>query len=154
MGKKGSMDVRTSETLTEEHTGLYIIVALVVIAHMWQVYLGSTLLRSLVEDFDISKPWFRFREEIQCALLGILFIFLGVMNFSVTVQVLIKRKENNKLRLKRAKAMELTRTTSFSEIQSSLQRSILSETASPAKAVTQRKTGDAPSSDSKMKASS
>ena len=47
MGKATAMDVSATETLTEAHRGLYAIVALVVGAQAWQVYLGGSLLHFL-----------------------------------------------------------------------------------------------------------
>ena len=92
MGKAASMDVSHTETLAEVHTGLATIVVLVLIAQAWQVHLGISLLKALVSDLDVSQPWYAFREEVQCGVLGVCFLFLGVMNFVVTVQTLLAKR--------------------------------------------------------------
>jgi Zn-dependent protease with chaperone function len=41
----------------------------------------------LVQQLSPLQPWYNFREELQCAALGALFVFVGVANFVTTVQV-------------------------------------------------------------------
>lgn len=55
LGKADHMDIANSETINEFHAGLWIIVALVVIAQGWQVRL-SPLARSLAPPRDDDAP--------------------------------------------------------------------------------------------------
>lgn len=91
MGKANHMDVSHTETLTEFHAGLYIIVVLVFIAQAWQIYNGIALIQVLTYELNFSQPWYDFREEVQCGMLGVLFLFLGITNFVVTVQTLLDK---------------------------------------------------------------
>lgn len=86
------MDVSHSETLTEFHMGLLIIVALVFVAQAWQLTIGVKLLQTLATELHVlDQPWYDFREELQAAMLGVGFIVLGSMNFIVTVQTLVAK---------------------------------------------------------------
>jgi hypothetical protein len=87
LGKATSMDVVHTETLHEFHAGLWVIVVLVVVAQAWQVVNGVQLFSVLVQQLSPLQPWYNFREELQCAALGALFVFVGVANFVTTVQV-------------------------------------------------------------------
>jgi TMPIT-like protein len=88
MGKAAHMDVSHTETISEYHSGLVTIVVLVFIAHLWQVLLGLRMFAALTTYLNVSQPWYEFKEEVQCVILGVLFIFLGVTNFYVTVSTL------------------------------------------------------------------
>jgi len=97
MGKATAMDVSHTETLTEFHWGLWSIVLLVFVAHAWQVFNGVFMFVVLVEQLrPLETPWYNFREELQCAALGTLFIFLGVTNCVVTVQTLLEKGERQR----------------------------------------------------------
>lgn len=93
MGRVGSMDVTHTETVDEVHSGLYIIVFLAFVAQIWQIYNGLILFHTLIGDLNLTQPWYQFREEVQCIILGVFFIFLGVTNFRVTLQTLYAKKQ-------------------------------------------------------------
>jgi len=88
MGKAHAMDVSNSETLAEFHAGLWLVVIFAVGAHVWQVYNGYCMFALLLKDLDVTQPWYRFREEVQCVVVGCMFLILGFTNFAVTVQTL------------------------------------------------------------------
>jgi hypothetical protein len=59
------------------------------IAYAAQVYIGVALLKAL---FSLDgAPWYEFREQVQCGVLGALFILLGVVNFFEVVAVLVEK---------------------------------------------------------------
>ena len=92
LGKAGHMDVTHGETLAEFHSGLTFLIILVVIAHAAQVAIGVHMWQSLLFILSVNQsPWYEFREEIQCMIVGTLFILLGVMNFFETVRTLIEK---------------------------------------------------------------
>ena len=91
LGKAGHMDVTHTETLAEFHSGLTLLIILVVIAQAAQVAIGVHMWRSLLSILVVSKPWYEFREEVQCMIVGTLFILLGVVNFFETVRTLIEK---------------------------------------------------------------
>lgn len=91
LGKATSMDVVHTETLHEFHAGLWVIVVLVVVAQAWQIMNGVQLLSVLLLQLRPLQPWYNFREELQCAALGALFVFVGVANFVTTVQTLLEK---------------------------------------------------------------
>ena len=98
IGKATHIDVSHTETIDEFHSGLWLVVILVFVAHACQVSVGVMVLSRL----NLSLPWYSFREEAQCAGLGSLFIFLGVVNFSVTWYTLLEKWASSaKLRLPR-----------------------------------------------------
>ena len=100
------MDVSTTETLTEFHNGLWLIVFLVVVAHCWQVFNGYSLFHLLFSELDVSQPWYDFREEVQCAVLGTLFIFLGLVNFGETVKTLVDKTKRERQRVASRKTIK------------------------------------------------
>lgn len=96
MGKAAHMDVAHTETLTEWHRGLAFITVLVFIAQLWQLALGYTMLfRLLPKQLNPSQPWYDFREEVQCVIVGGLFLLLGVVNCGVTIQTLVEKRRQN-----------------------------------------------------------
>lgn len=98
MGKATHMDVSNTETLTEFHAGLYAILALVIVAQAWQVYNGYSLFLLLFQDLNVTQPWYDFREEVQCTLLAVMFVFLGVMNCYQTIATLIDKSSRARKR--------------------------------------------------------
>jgi F0F1-type ATP synthase membrane subunit a len=50
----------------------------------------------LVRQLDPLQPWWDFREELQCATLGTLFVFVGVANFVTTVLTLIEKRREKR----------------------------------------------------------
>lgn len=92
MGKATAMDVSATETLTEAHRGLYLIVALVIGAQAWQVWQGATLLHFLFARLRVlDHAWWNFHEEAQCGAVGALFVVLGLLNFYYTVETLVEK---------------------------------------------------------------
>jgi hypothetical protein len=91
LGEAHHMDVSHTETLSEFHRGLYPIAALLLVAHVWQIFNGVALLQVLASELNVSQPWYHFREELQCLALGVLFIFLGVTNFYVTCDTVVEK---------------------------------------------------------------
>jgi uncharacterized membrane protein YeiB len=59
------------------------------IAYAMQAYIGVALLKTL-SSLD-GAPWYEFREQVQCGILGALFLVLGVVNFIETVRTLIEK---------------------------------------------------------------
>lgn len=100
MGEANPMDVAHTETLTEFHQGLYLLVVLLFIAQAWQLYNGVALFQVLFLELNVSQPWYDFREEVQCAVLGSMFIILGVLNFVVTIQTLLAKSSKERARAK------------------------------------------------------
>ena len=97
MGKANAMDVAHTETLTEFHAGLYVIVVLVVVAHIWQVVQGVAMFQLLsVIVREDGASWWDWREEVQCVVLGVMFVALGLMNFVELVQTLWIKWETQK----------------------------------------------------------
>lgn len=72
-----------------------------------QVYNGARLFMLLVTQLRPTAPIHEYTEEMQCAALGGLFIFLGCANFVTTVRTLLEkgaRQSLNKLRRSLASA--------------------------------------------------
>jgi uncharacterized membrane protein YgcG len=93
IGKAARMDVSSTETITEFNPELWVVVAMSVVGHGAQTWLGVNLIRMLLQQLSSqqSRPWYAFKEEIQCALMGALFLILGVVNFGTTVQTLLEK---------------------------------------------------------------
>ena len=105
MGRAEAMDVsQATETLHESlHSGLWGVVLLNAIAQAWQVVNGAQLLYVLVRQLDPLQPWYNFREELQCAALGALFILVGVANATTMLQTLLGKAELGRRRAARSR---------------------------------------------------
>jgi TMPIT-like protein len=101
MGKAGAMDVSHTETLSEFNSGLWSIVILVVIAQGWQIWNGFKLFWVLIQHSNPDIHWYQFhqfREEMQCAALGFIFIVVGINNFINTVATLMDKGKRRRSR--------------------------------------------------------
>jgi len=61
----GPMDVSQTETLTEMPTELYALLAFIFAVHLFQIYNGLSLGHAILSDFNLSQPWYNFKEEVQ-----------------------------------------------------------------------------------------
>jgi hypothetical protein len=98
LGDAREMDVAQTETIVEFHSGFWPLVSLLCTTYLCQIMLGLRLWSNLVNHLSPSQPWYSFREETQCALLGSSFILLGVMNAYFTVSTILEKwaKEREK----------------------------------------------------------
>jgi uncharacterized membrane protein len=85
------MDVQSSETLTEMHGGLYLVLLFVGVAQAFQAYNGYLLLVAFWE-LEKSVHWWNYREEIQILILGVSFIVLAVCNFWNTAATVLEKR--------------------------------------------------------------
>ena len=59
------MDVSQTETLTETPKELYLLLMFIFAVHLFQVYNGLSLGHAVWAEFNLSQPWYNFREEVQ-----------------------------------------------------------------------------------------
>jgi hypothetical protein len=97
LGRTQRMDVSFSETLTEFPKELVMLVPFVLVAHIWEVVLGSFLLSILFLEMDpVHTHWTNYREEVQCFVCGLIAVFLGVGNLWTTIRTLWKKSHKSK----------------------------------------------------------
>lgn len=116
------MDVASSETLTEMHSGLYVVLLFVGVAQGFQAYNGFVLLQAFV-SLDKAAHWWEYKEEIQVCfthphccdtqqccfidcfivmfllqlvLLGVSFLILAVFNFWNTLATVLEKRRKTK----------------------------------------------------------
>jgi hypothetical protein len=98
------MDVSHTETLSEFHQGLYPIVGMLFVAHLWQIFNGASMLLVLSNELKRGQSWFDFREEIQCCVIGVMFVFLGFTNMFYTVLTIVEKSQRERERQESASA--------------------------------------------------
>eukprot|EP01138_Halocafeteria_seosinensis_P004380 gb/GECG01004480.1/.p1 GENE.gb/GECG01004480.1/~~gb/GECG01004480.1/.p1 ORF type:complete len:461 (+),score=42.66 gb/GECG01004480.1/:1-1383(+) len=93
LGRAGRMDPTTTEGLNEFHPGLWVVVVLVIVAYCFQLYMSYELMWVALYVLDLSQPWYKYKEEIQCIGCSLCFLVLGVVNFAALAQTLRRKRK-------------------------------------------------------------
>ena len=118
LGRVGRMDPSTTEGLNEFHPGLWVVVVLVILAYCFQLYMSYELMMVALYVLDLSQPWYKYKEEIQCIGTSVCFAILGVLNFIALVQTLM-RKRKRQLTTFKVKSIGTSHSTTESQQHSS-----------------------------------
>jgi len=92
LGKASSMDITSTETISEPPpTSLMIVLLPVFCSQFIQMYIGYLMLRVCFLELNIYQNPTDYREEMQTFFTGVLALMLGIGNFLATVAALSKK---------------------------------------------------------------
>lgn len=94
LGKIKSLDITYQETITEFPKELWLLLPFLLIAQVWEISLGLSLLKTFFIDCKIFHiSWKEYVDELQILMSGVLQICMGIGNMICTVEIVRKKQE-------------------------------------------------------------